>query len=293
MEWLPLSHHRFKLAEGPFWDRRDQALYWVDIAGFLACRLCDGRFEQWRFNEPVSAFIPCESGDALVTLASGVYRLDLSSHAEDPRLTLLCIADSVTGNRANEARCDSAGRLWLGTMQNNLDAKGGDLPVTRRSGSLFRVDEYGVVNRLLGCMGIVNTLLWNRKADTLYCADSLDGVIYRYNILGDGELLDGRSVWAGPHPRGAPDGSAMDAEGYVWNARWGGHCLLRFAPDGSLDRVVELPVSHPTSCVFGGPDLSTLYVTSAAPAGAGGGLNGAVLMADVGVTGLACQRFAG
>jgi sugar lactone lactonase YvrE len=290
MQWLPVSEHRFMLAEGPFWDGPQQALYWVDIAGRLACRLAEGQYRQWHLPEPVSAFIPTERGDALVTLSSGVYRLDL----ESPTVSLeqLCVADPTPGNRANESRCDAQGRLWVGSMQNNLDAQGGDLPITRRSGALARVDVDGSVTRLLDGQGIVNTLLWNAAGDQLYCADTLDEVIYRYPIQADGSL-GARKIWAAEQPQGSPDGSAMDAEGYIWNARWGGGCLLRFAPDGSLDRVVELPVSHPTSCVFGGPDLQTLYVTSAAPADAHGRFDGAVLMADAGVAGQACRRFGG
>lgn len=290
MQWLPVSEHRFMLAEGPFWDGPQQALYWVDIAGRLACRLAEGQYRQWHLPEPVSAFIPTERGDALVTLSSGVYRLDL----ESPTVSLerLCIADPTPGNRANESRCDAQGRLWVGSMQNNLDAQGGDLPITRRSGALARVDVDASVTRLLEGQGIVNTLSWNAAGDQLYCADTLDEVIYRYPIQADGSLGT-RDIWAAEQPQGSPDGSAMDAEGYLWNARWGGSCLLRFAPDGSLDRVVELPVSHPTSCVFGGPNLQTLYVTSAAPADAHGRFDGAVLMADAGVVGQACRRFAG
>ncbi|MDO7926976.1 SMP-30/gluconolactonase/LRE family protein [Pseudomonas sp. KFB-139] len=290
MHWQPLSEHRFKLAEGSFWDLEQQALYWVDIAGRLACRLVQGQYSQWRLPEAVSAFIPTDKGDALVTLASGVYRLDLDSPKTS--VSLLCVADPVVGNRANESRCDAQGRLWLGSMQNNLDADGGDLPLVRRSGGLFRVDPDAKVTHLLDGQGIVNTLLWNAQGTVLYSADTLDGVIYQYPILTDGSLGE-RQVWAQQHPRGAPDGSAMDAEGYVWNARWGGSCLIRFAPDGSVDRVIDLPVSHPTSCVFGGPDLSTLYVTSAAPADAHGQFDGAVLKADVGVAGQICPRFAG
>lgn len=290
MQWSPVSEHRFRLGEGPFWDGTQHALYWVDIAGRLACRYVAGRFQQWHLPEPVSAFIPTERGDALVTLASGVYRLDTDS----PKVALqrFCVADPTPGNRANEARCDPHGRLWVGSMQNNLDVSGGDLPLTRRSGVLARIDAEGRVTQLLEGQGIVNTLLWPFRADELLCADTLDEVIYRYPLHDDGSLGP-RTVWAAQHERGSPDGSAMDAEGYVWNARWGGSCLLRFAPDGCLDRVVELPVSHPTSCVFGGPGLSTLYVTSAAPADAHGRFDGAVLQADIGVSGQACRRFAG
>ncbi|KRW69978.1 SMP-30/gluconolactonase/LRE family protein [Stutzerimonas nitrititolerans] len=292
MQWRPVTEHRFKLAEGPFWDGQEQALYWVDIAGRLACRLGAGQYRQWRFDEPVSSFIACVGGGALVTLASGVYRLDTASTEDSPRLELLCIPDKVPGNRANEARCDEHGRLWLGTMQNNLDADGGDLPITRRSGGLFRIDADGKVTQLLSDLGIANTLLWSAEGDCLLSADSLDGVIYRYAIKADGSLGE-CEIWAGVQVRGIPDGSVMDAQGYVWNARWDGHCLMRFAPDGSLDRIIELPVSHPTSCVFGGPELTTLFVTSAAPPGCSGELSGAVLMADVGVRGLPCHRFAG
>ena len=292
MQWLPVSAHRFMLGEGPFWDADTQTLYWVDIAARLACRLFEDQFQQWHLPEPVSAFIPTVRGDALVTLASGVYRLDLDSPGYTPTLTLLCAADPIPGNRANEARCDARGRLWLGTMQNNLDEQGGDLPLQRRSGGLFRIDANAAVTPLLSGQGIVNTLLWNAGGDTLYSADSLDGLIYRYPIL-PGGLLGMRSIWAAEHERGVPDGSAMDAEGYVWNARWGGNCLIRFAPDGSVERVIELPVSHPTSCVFGGQDMTTLYVTSAAPADANGEFDGALLAADVGVRGMPSTRFAG
>jgi len=290
MNWLPVSEHRFKLGEGSFWDVEQQALYWVDISGFLACRLVNGEYRHWRMPEPISAFIPTKQGDALVTLASGVYRLDVT--AVKTSLSFFCVADPVSGNRANESRCDAQGRLWLGSMQNNIDAQGGDVPLVRRSGGLFRVDADASVTRLLDRQGIVNTLLWNAAGDVLYSADTLDDVIYHYPILPDGSL-GSRTVWAAEHSRGSPDGSAMDAEGYVWNARWGGSCLIRFAPDGSVDRVIDLPVSHPTSCVFGGPDLKTLYVTSAAPADAHGEFDGAVVTADVDVKGLECTRFAG
>jgi sugar lactone lactonase YvrE len=292
MKWLPVCDQRFKLAEGPFWDESRHALHWVDIAGFRALCLHRGRVSHWQFNEPVSAFIPTTQGDALVTLASGVYRLDLSSPADHPQLSLFCAADPVAGNRANEARCDSQGRLWLGTMQNNLDAEGGDLPLERRSGGIFRIDAAAHAVPLLGGQGIVNTFLWTENDTVLLTADSLDGVIYRYPIQPDGALGE-RRIWAGQHVRGAPDGSAMDSEGYVWNARWGGHCIIRFAPDGSVDRIVEVPLSHPTSCVFGGPDMTTLFVTSARPATDALVLDGCVLSIETGSRGLPSQRFAG
>jgi len=291
MSWTALTAHRAQLGEGPFWDAPGQALYWVDIAGRQALRLCGERLQAWQLPEPVSAFIPCERGDALVTLSSGVYRLDLGSAPAAPRLSLLCVADPQPGNRANEARCDALGRLWLGTMQNNIGEQGEDLPVRRRSGGLFRIDTQARVTPLLQGLGIPNTLLWSEDASRLYFADSLDGTLYQYPIASDGRLEPARS-WFGPHSRGIPDGSAMDAQGYIWNARWDGGCLLRLAPDGEVDRVLELPVSRPTSCVFGGADLKTLYITSAASP-LDHPLDGAVLAVRVDTPGKLCHRFAG
>ncbi|MCF4996740.1 SMP-30/gluconolactonase/LRE family protein [Pseudomonas syringae] len=295
MTWTSVTQHRARLGEGPFWDVRTQALYWVDIAGKQALRLIGQNVEIWQMPEHVSAFVPCESGDALVTLSSGIYRLDLDSPGLEPRLTLFCVADPQPGNRANEARCDAQGRLWLGTMQNNIGEQGEDLPIIRRSGGLFRIDPDARVTPLLRGLGIPNTLLWSDDATTLLFGDSLDSTLYRYFIHTDGNL-DTAYIWNGPgqnqSQHGGPDGSAMDAEGYVWNARWDGSCLLRLTPEGNVDRVIDLPVSRPTSCVFGGEDLKTLYVTSAASP-RNHPLDGAVLSMRMDVAGKVCTRFAG
>ena len=287
MSFIAVTPHRAQLGEGPFWDAPTQALYWVNIAGKQALRLMGGHLQIWQLPEHVSAFIPCESGDALVTLSSGVYRLDLVTEA----LTLLCVADLQPGNRGNEARCDAQGRLWLGTMQNNIGEHGEDLPITRRSGGLFRIDADAQVTPLLSGLGIPNTLLWNEDASLVHFGDSMDGTLYRHAIKPDGQL-DPAQVWVGPHARGGPDGSAMDVEGYLWNARWDGSCLLRIAPDSRVERIIELPVSRPTSCVFGGPNLTTLYITSAASP-LDHPLDGAVLAVEVDVPGKPCHRFAG
>ena len=287
MSLSAVTAHRAQLGEAPFWDAPSQALYWVNIAGKQALRLMGGQLQVWQLPEHVSAFIPCERGDALVTLSSGVYRLDLSTGA----LTLLCVADPQPGNRGNEARCDARGRLWLGTMQNNIGEHGEDLPITRRSGGLFRIDAGGQVTPLLQGLGIPNTLLWSDDGAHVHFGDSMDGTLYRHSIQADGQL-DPAQVWFGPHSRGGPDGSAMDVDGYIWNARWDGSCLLRLTPQGEVDRIIELPVSRPTSCVFGGPNLTTLYITSAASP-LDHPLDGAVLAIEVDVAGKPCHRFAG
>jgi sugar lactone lactonase YvrE len=291
MQWQPVSPDRFALAEGPFWDLPGQALYFVDIAGHLACRLDATGLRRWQLEQPVSAFLPTTCGDALVTLPDGVYRLDLAPSTDRTVLRLFSKVDPVDGNRANEARCDPHGRLWLGTMQNNLGPNGEDIPVTRDSGALFRVAPGPRVAPMLEGLGIPNTLEWSADGRYLYHADSKAGQLYCYHLTPEGEPGK-REPWAAQGP-GVPDGSALDSEGYLWNARWGGGCLLRFAPDGRIDRHIDVPVSHPTSCVFGGPDLRTLYVTSAIPAQGRTPLDGAVLYANVEVTGRPCTAFAG
>ncbi|WP_263262459.1 SMP-30/gluconolactonase/LRE family protein [Pseudomonas sp. RIT-PI-S] len=294
MHWQPVLPERFKLGEGPFWDPPTQALYFVDIAGHLACRLDAGGLTRWALSEPVSAFIPTTRGDALVALASGLYRLDLTSPTDRPSLRLFTEVDPVAGNRPNESRCDPQGRLWLGTMQNNLTPSGGDLPVTRDSGGLFLISPGAgapQVTPLLEGLGIPNTLEWSADGRYLYFADSRAGQLYRYGLRPDGSLGE-REAWAADGP-GAPDGSALDSQGYLWNARWGAGCLLRFDPEGRIAQRIEVPVSHPTSCVFGGPDLRTLYLTSATPAAGQSALDGGLFKATVEVAGRPCHRFAG
>ncbi|SDT39034.1 SMP-30/gluconolactonase/LRE family protein [Pseudomonas granadensis] len=291
MQWTALTEHRAQLGEGPFWDAPTQALYWVDIAGKQALRLIGQNVQIWQMPEHVSAFIPCNNGDALVTLSSGVYRLDLDSPGLEPRLTLFCVADPQPGNRPNEARCDAQGRLWLGTMQNNIGEQGEDLPIVRRSGGLFRVDPDQRVTPLLLNLGIPNTLLWSDDGTKLLFGDSLFSALNQYFIRTDGSLDDAQ-VFYKSDQHGGPDGSAMDAEGYIWNARWDGSCLLRLTPEGAVDRKIDLPISRPTSCVFGGADLKTLYITSA-KSPQNQPLDGAVLSMRVDVAGKLCTRFAG
>lgn len=289
-----LAKKRFELGEGPFYDGATRALYWVDIiAGEVwSLKTDSGETRTWGFDEPVSAVVPRQSGGLLIALANGLVFLDPETGKHTP---FVAPEGKDSGNRSNEARVDPQGRFWLGTMQNNIGSAGEDLPITRSQGALYRVMPDGAVTRMEKDIGISNTLCWDEARGRLYFADTLAGVIFVYDWDGATGEIANRRVFAGPHERGFPDGSALDAEGYLWNARWGGSCIIRYAPDGRINRIIDVPVQQPTSCVFAGDDLKTLYVTSAR-AGLGDAANeldGALLCASVDVAGQACTAFAG
>jgi sugar lactone lactonase YvrE len=291
-----LPDRRDILGEAAFWHVGDGALYWVDIVSRLVSRLSkDGQVTDWTLEEPVSAVIPRDAGGLVVALASGIALLDPDSGAT----AMLSRPDAANpGNRSNEARCDPQGRLWLGTMRNNIGPGGENLPMERSSGALYCVSADGGSVCLETGFGIPNTLAWSPDGGTLYLADTTKATIYAYDYDPDGPGLGGKRVFATPKGLGVPDGSAMDSEGCLWNARWGAGCLLRLRPDGGIDRIVELPVSNPTCCAFGGSDLRTLYVTSTRhgmpeDAVAANPLEGALLALRTEVAGLPLTCFGG
>ena len=289
---LPTRH---TLGESPAWSERHQALFLVDIPARQVLRWRPGEAARsWTMPEPVSAAIPRRGGGLVVTLSSQVALLDDEDADPDaPRLATLARPDPDPGNRANEARCDAAGRLWLGTMQNNILADGSHIPVTTSTGGLFRIDANGATSRHGAGIGIANTLCWAPDGRTLYFADTILNRIDAYAFDPLAGTLGPPTPFVSGGP-GNPDGSAIDHDGFLWTARWGAGCLLRYAPDGRVDRTVALPASQPTSCAFAGPGSRTLFVTTARTGLANpGDADGAVLAVDAGVDGPACREFAG
>ena len=280
------------VGESVVWSTIEGALYWVDITGRAVHRLEPdaGRTERRELPEFVTS-VGLRAGGLVVGLVKRVCLYDFE------RLeTLALVEPDLPDNRLNEGRVAPSGDFWVGTMQNNLAPDGGVRDITGRSGALHRVDASGDVTALgEERYGIANTMAWDDARFVV--ADTLDNALYVHDRDPVSGALGPRRTFAHGFERGAPDGSCLDAEGYLWNARWGGSCLVRFAPDGRVDRVLELPVTNPTSCTFGGPDLRTLFVTSArfgldaghlAVAPAEGGL----LACDVGVGGVPENVFA-
>lgn len=280
---------RNTLGESPAWAAREQALYWVDIPEKRLFRLGQTGVETWQLPEICSAVVPRATGGVVLTLERRVVLFDPGSGW----LETLCRPDRNLQNRSNDARCDASGRLWLGTMQNNFDANGNGQEITQSSGSLFRIEPDSSTVELLSNIGISNGLAWSPDSKTMYFADSMTNQIDAYDFDLEQGSISNKRLFSN-FDRGAPDGSSVDNEGFLWNARWGAGCLVRFNPNGKLDRMIELPFAQPSSCTFGGQHLEILYVTSART-----GLtnpnefDGALLALDVGARGFSSPEFVG
>ncbi|HEY8014291.1 MAG TPA: SMP-30/gluconolactonase/LRE family protein [Dongiaceae bacterium] len=279
---------RNRLGEVPVWDVAEQALYWVDIEGKLLQRYTPATqaVERWKMPERISSFALREEGGLIVAFASGIALYDLVTGG----IEWIARPDKNPRNRFNEGKCDRRGRFWAGTMDDRLSA---------HSASLFRVDPDLTVHRMLGEIGISNCFVWSLENDAFYFADSMDRRIYRFDYDHAAGRIANRSLFTDTTAQNVvPDGGTIDEEGFIWNAQWDGWRVVRYAPDGRIDRIVEMPVQKPTSCMFGGPDLATLYVTSAIwdltpdklkDQPAAGGL----FALDLGIRGVPEPRFAG
>jgi len=177
-------------------------------------------------------------------------------------------------------------------MRNNVKEDGELGEAGGWDGVLYRIDGSGGSSVQRRELGISNTVLWSADNSRFYFGDTMKNQIWSYDYdLADGSIHNERSFFQG-FSRGWPDGSAIDTEGYLWNCRYGGSCILRVAPDGSVDRVVEMPVSNLTNCTFGGTDGNILYVTSAAPdSGKWERFGGCLFAIETNVSGLPSNAF--
>ena len=180
-------------------------------------------------------------------------------------------------------------------MFNNIGPGGEDVPVAADNGSVFCITSDGFAKRMLSGINITNTFCWSPDGTKFYTNDTKLRVIWVFDYDPDGPTLHDRRVFAeGDVAPGNPDGGSMDEEGCLWSARWGGGRLVRFTPEGKVDREIELPAKQPSSCAFGGADRKTLYMTTARqgqddlPADA---LDGSLFVTQVDVAGLPMPRF--
>jgi sugar lactone lactonase YvrE len=278
--------------EGAVWHAAENAVYWVDINRFLIHRfqLMDASVRSWIFGEPVTALSLTDREDVLlVVLGSGV---TLWEPARDTRHDPLFKYAAWPAVRLNDGRSDPRGSLWVGSMRNNIAPDGSAIEFGGTDGVLLRVDADGKMSVWRRDIGISNTMVWSPDRRHFYTGDSIANVIWVYDYdAATGAISNERPFLEG-FGRGLPDGSAMDSEGYLWNCRYYGNCVVRVAPDGRIDRVVEMPVKNITTCCFGGADLRTLFVTTAsAHAPLGDRLAGSLFSIQTGVKGQPENRF--
>jgi len=276
------------LGETPVWCADEQALYWVDVRR-PAVHRCDTRTAKvatWAMPELVGSLALCVNGDVLVALRSSVRRFNPATE----KLELVAAPES--GNpqmRLNDGRVDRRGRFWVGSMND----------VTRGpEGTLYRLDGSGGCVPMLGEIFVPNSLAWSPDSRTMYFAGPDLRTVFAYDFEPESGTMSNRRVFAEYAAPAFPDGATVDADGYLWCAAYEGWRITRYAPDGRIDRVIEVPVQCPTAVTFGGSDMMTLFVTTARQriaeeALAKQPLAGAVLALDVGIAGIAEPRFIG
>src|ERR1700758_38035 len=240
--------------EGAVWHAAHNSVYWADINRFLLHRftLADQSVRTWFFDEPVTALTLTDRADTLLIVLGS--RVILWEPATDTRHEPLFCLEGWPHVRLNDARADPRGSLWMGTMRNNVNPDGTMSEAGGKDGVLYRLDPDRKVTVWRKDIGISNTLTWSPDLRHYYFGDSLANVIWQSDYdASKGEIANERPFLAG-FERGAPDGSAMDSEGYLWNCRFFGACIVRVTPGGKIDCVVEMPVHNITTCTFGGAD---------------------------------------
>jgi sugar lactone lactonase YvrE len=269
------------LGEGPQWNAARQELHWIDgwKPHLWRWRWGSQAAEAWPLQRPPAAVLPLDDGRVVVAFRARIGIADrFGETLRDLELPGLELGDE----RFNDAKVDARGRLWIGTLDRRL---------ARPIGRLYRIDDESVTAMDQG-FALSNGIAWSPDGSTLYFSESMERVVHRYAFdLPSGTIRRREPLLRVEGPPAKTDGLTVDAEGGIWCAIFGGGRIERRRPDGSLDRVVDVPVSNPTSCMFGGPDLRTLFVTTArygvAPADLPRQpLAGNVLALDVGVQGL-------
>jgi sugar lactone lactonase YvrE len=242
-----------QLGEGPVWHGEREELLWFDLFDGIMHR-AKGQtiIASHEFGEAASAAAIVDRDRVAVATASGLFMLDLESGERE--LIIDIDADTPT-TRSNDARVNMAGGFWIGTMGKKAEEGAG------------RIYQYraGKLDRIFSTITIPNSICFTADGKTGYFTDSPKRKIMKTAMdsrtglpMGTPQLFfDLGNVAA------VPDGSVVDSQGYLWNARWDGYCVVRHAPDGTIDRVIDVPTAHVTCPCFGGPDLKTLFLTSA------------------------------
>lgn len=247
---------RNNLGESVVWDAKTSRLWWANIH--------EGEIWSWtptggrapirvKLDERVGAIGLRQSAGLVVALASGFAFFDPET-GETQRIAE--VEAELSSTRLNDGRIDPAGRFVCGGMDESSPQQG--------ISAVYALDSHGKTQTLIKGIHCANSICWSPDGSVFYFTDMPSRRIDAYDYdVATGEASNRRVFVDLSEEAGLADGSTVDAEGYLWNAQWGGGKVVRYAPDGSVDREIALPVSNPTCLCFGGEDLSTLYITSA------------------------------
>jgi sugar lactone lactonase YvrE len=278
-----------ELGESALWDAERSRFYWVDITRQMvyARPWSGGATVALRMPDAVGSVALRSGGGLVAALRHSIAYCDVDNGAIE---VMRVLEDDLTGNRFNDGAVDPRGRFWFGSM---------DMAESAPTGTFYCFHPDTTVSTAFGGIICSNGPAWSPDGRTLYHVDSTRRVIRAYDFdAEEGVVGAGRVFVSDEAESWFPDGVTVDAEGFVWNCKWDGGRVVRYAPDGRVDRVLMLPVPRPTRCAFVGPDLATLAVTSAsigldAIALAAAPLSGQVLVLDPGCRGLSTPVFAG
>jgi sugar lactone lactonase YvrE len=250
------------LGESPFWHPVEQVLYYCDIPGRKLMRFDPARGDlvHWDFDSEIASAAPLLGGHILLAARDGLWRFDPISGA---RRRLAEPPYDTAKERFNDGKCDPQGRFWVGTIYEPRD---------KPAASIYRWAS-GKLERRGGDITVANGLAWSPNGRTMYWSDTKAHTIYAFDFDPASGEVSRQRVFASFPPKqqgqdlatygGRPDGAAVDAEGCYWSALFEGQRIVRLSPDGELLREVRLPVRCATMPCFGGPNLKTIYITTA------------------------------
>lgn len=241
------------LGEGPLYNSNENSLYWTDIKDNKLYKydLLSKQIKSYYFGKPIGSFAFTDDNKIISTTNDGFEYLDL---VNEKTIYIIDPEDKIPNNRFNDGKCDSYGRYFAGTMDNNEKEINGSLycyngeKIEKKEENLF----------------ISNGLGWNSNSTKFYLTDSPKRIIYVYDYNLETAGLSNRKIFAKIDEKdGYPDGLCIDEEDYIWSAHWNGWKITRYKPNGSIDSIYQLPVPKVTSCNFGGEDMKTLFITTA------------------------------
>lgn len=242
------------LGEGPVWSAREQCLYYVDVLSrqLHAYSPSTQSRRTWQFDRFVGSLALCRSGGLIVALQDRIVWFDPDQGLASLR-DIVQLEHDRPHNRLNDGKADPWGRFWVGSMHVDEAAP---------TGRLWCVESSGKASLHRDGIGVSNSLAFDDARSLMYFADSHAQLIERASL----DALHQPSAGWQPFarlPTANPDGSCTDAAGHLWNAEWGGFRVVRYTPDGHIERTIELPVPKISCCTFGGQDFSTLFITTA------------------------------